>query len=215
MKFLKQLLEGYTGAANDVDAIIAHVEKKAEEQKVKLLLDDGDKYQYIPKDRLDKEIDKRKNIDTQLENANKTIGELKDTIKDNEGAVNKVKELEDTNKALQTEYGTLVRNQVIKESISKFERQPKDYNDLLRFIDEKKVEVKNGEALGLKEELDNLVKSKEYLFEPIEGGSGKPGNPPGGSKTPPGGQKSMGEELAKSSAESIKSVVEAQNKFFE
>lgn len=208
---LEKLFEGIEGA----DKIIAAIKENAKKAGAKLLVDDGKENTFVPKKRLDDEISKKKTIKEQLDNANKTVNTLKDDLKDNEKALEKVTDLEKTNKELETKLQETVRTQAIHKALESGERKPKDMDDLLKFINLENVKVnEDGTVVGLKEQVDELAKNKDYLFQAVEGGTGNVGNP---AKKKDNSNKdfSIGADLAKANGEVNKDVNAQRQKFFE
>ena len=179
----------------------------------KLLVDDGKDNVFIPKSRLDAEIDKKKKIQASLDNANDTIKELETAVEGNKEAAQKVNDYKKAAEKAEAELETFTKNQVIKEAIASFEKVPHDASAVLALLDKESIMVKDGKVLGLDEQLKKMVEDKAFLFKDKEGedpdnpdgkGTGKPGNPKAGSGLAGGKDedktKSIGSALGKEMA---------------
>ena len=203
-KFLKGLDLENVKSTKD---IAKHINAQLKEHKTKILLDSTEEPTYIPKYRLDNEIEKRKN-------AEKTILDLEKEIESNKEAVGKIEEFKAEKEKLETKIKNIEKSRLIEKEVLKLNQQPYDVKDLVEnYLDMEKVVVKDGEISGVKEQLDNLVKEKSYLFKPVEGGSNGPGQPKG-DKGLEGEEDSLGDKLAKDLFTDHDDIVKAQNDFF-
>lgn len=146
--------------------------------------------------------DDKKDLETQLGNANTTIADLKKLEIDNEDLKGKITtyEAEKSNyeKALETkdfEYA-------LDKGLSEYKmKNPKLVRALLNT---EKLQVVDGEVVGLKEQVESIKKENDYLFEKEIGGTGSfatGGN--GGGNEPQ--TISFATELGKQKAESVQS----------
>lgn len=173
---LREFLAGLDNAA-EVELAIS---KALEEQGCKVLIDDGKDNKYVPKNRLDAKI-------AELAEANEEIDSLQKQVKDPTEAEKQVKALEEKIAGMEAN----AKKEKLTTAINKELEQakPKDVNDLMKFLDMEKVELKDdGTVEGLKDQLTTLQKDKAYLFDDVEtqpqpgkgflnlGSPGKPSN---------------------------------------
>lgn len=210
-EFLLKVLKAQGIEGEQADKIIKAVESQADTDGQTIVFDDKKNPTYIPKARLDAEIEKRKNAQTQLDNANTTIKELEKTVKDNEEAVKSLETYKTKSQELETQIKATEKSNKMKDFIGKFERQPHNVDDLIKYIDQEAVKVSDDGVVGLKEQLENLVTGKEYLFKPVEGGTGNTGTKGKGGK---GEDFSIGAELAKQRQGGEKTIADQRAEFF-
>lgn len=166
MALLRDLLEGVEGDATKIERIIKN---NAKAEGIKLLLDDGDENCYVPKSRLDKKI-------TELKELKETIG--------GEDATKEIETLKKDKATLETkvaDYENKIKTNTLhahmKELASEFKCQDVTGLDLLNFIDKEKIAYKaDGTVDGIKQQMDELVKSKPYLFGNNQGFNGMQSN---------------------------------------
>lgn len=154
MALLRDLLEGVEGDATKIERIIKN---NAKAEGIKLLLDDGDENCYVPKSRLDKKIKELKDLQESAggEDVAKEISDLK---KEKETLETKVADYENKIK-------TNTLHAHMKDLASEFKCQDATGLDLLNFVDKDKIVYKeDGTIDGIKSQIDELVKSKPYLF---------------------------------------------------
>lgn len=125
---------------------------------------------FIPKHRFDE-------INEQLKTSQKTLGERDSQIEElnkfkgtQEELQAKIKELEEENKTktetLQTELSNVKKKNAIKLAIlENKEYRPHDIDMVMSLLDFEKIEVDEKGLSGLKEQQENLVKEKSFLFE--------------------------------------------------
>lgn len=187
--------------------IAKHIKAKLKEGKNKLLVDSAEEPTLIPKARLDAEITKRKN-------AEQTVTDLKKDLEDNADAKDKIETFEKEKKALEDKIANIEKSNAIKAAVKGFKQEAHNLDDIVNtYLDLEAITVKDGKVTGLTEQLDALAKDKSYLFKPIEGGTGGPGQP-GGKKDIDGKDDTLGDKLAKGAFEQHDAIVNAQNDFF-
>lgn len=190
---------------------------KTEDENLKVLIDDGGEDgktpQYIPKTRLDDEIEKKKLLQGQLTNATKSITDLEKSLKGNDDVEKTIKDLKETNEALNNKYITSVKQSAVR--LVAIRENAKDPEDVLKYTDLAKVSInENGEAVGAEELVKSLKEKKEYFFNDAKGtgGTGDPGNP--GGKPGKGGGESVGKQLADYSKQAVTDSHKARDDFF-
>lgn len=187
--------------------IANHIKGKLKEGKSKIIVDSSEEPAWIPKARLDTEITKRKN-------AEDTIKDLEEDIKENEGAKEKVETFEKEKKDLEDKIATIEKQNVVREGIRSYKLEAHNADDLINnYIDLDAIKIKDGKAIGLTEVLDDLAKEKEYLYKPKAGGTQGPGQP-GSKKDLEGTESTLGDKLAKGAFAKHKEIEDAQNDFF-
>ena len=144
------------------------VMEKIPEDK-KLILNDGS---YIPKSRLDEEIQKRQQSEEQIKQYDEQLKELKKQVKDDEDLTAKIKEYEDYNKQMKQDYEEKIKQMSFEHALDKAisQAQPRDAKAekaVKALIDKDKLQfdADSGEITGLKEQLDNIKEEANYLFE--------------------------------------------------
>ena len=179
---LSELLEGIENAADIETKINAALADK----KCKIFIDDGDKNIYVPKSRLDSKIGELREANNTIEKLEGKISKLKNDYKDKDNET--IADLEQQITDYKTKLKQITIDNAIKIVATEF--KAKDSKDLAKFLDMDKITMnENGEVAGVREQVDELVKNKSYLFEASETGGksplpfmapGDPGRPAGG-----------------------------------
>ena len=136
------------------------------------------------------------------------ISNLKDEFKDAAGLKEKVEELEDKNKTITDDYekklSDIAFNNALEKGLGAF--NVKDKKLIMALIDNDKLKVDGDSIIGLKEQLEPLQKSHEYLFniDPKGTGSFVTGGADNGGKEPT--NTNFATQLGKDKAESLKQV---------
>ena len=181
---LSELLEGIENAADIETKINAALADK----KCKIFIDDGDKNIYVPKSRLDSKIGELREANNTIEKLEGKISKLKNDYKDKDNET-----IADLEQQI-TDYKAKLKQVTIDNAIKLVatESKAKDSKDLAKFLDMDKITVNdNGEVAGIKEQVDELIKNKSYLFEASEPKQSKSPFPfmaPGDPGRPVGGQ---------------------------
>lgn len=180
---IKDFLDGVANA----DEVAKVITENLKEAGCKVFIDDGKDNIYVPKSRLDAKI-------LELKDANETIGELDKTIKGLESSVKDNDKAQLTITDLQgkiADYDKKVKemqvNQAVQLLAHEFKAKDLSGKDLLAFLDSSKITIAaDGSVNGIKEQVEALKASKDYLFEAIEDDSqnnnkgfktGNPGKP--------------------------------------
>jgi len=162
------------------DELYNQVVAKLGDKKIDILSDN-----YIPKARFD-EINGAKNtLKTQVDELVNQIAALKKSNSGNEELQKTLEDLQKKNTEWESKYNTTILENAIKAEATK--EQARDPQDILAFINRDSIKLDGaGKLLGLTEQLTELKKSKAYLFDIKDNGSGKPpaSNPAGGGKDP-------------------------------
>lgn len=175
----KRKLREFLAALDNAAEVELAITKALEEQGCKILIDDKDN-RYVPKNRLDVKI-------AELAEANEEIESLQKQVKDPTEAEKQVKALEEKIAGMEAQAKKEKLTTAINKELA--EAKPKDVNDLMKFLDMEKVELKeDGTVDGLTDQLTALQKDKAYLFDNVEpqsqpnkgflnlGSPGKPSN---------------------------------------
>lgn len=160
---------------------------------------------YIPKSRFDQVNEQAKEYKKQVGERDTQISKLKDEFKDTEGLKEKVEKLESDNKTQKETYEKQLAdinfNNALEKSLGSF--SVKDNKLIMALIDKDKLKVDGDTVIGLKEQIEPLKTSHEFLFEKEVNGTGSFGT--GGST---GGQEptktNFASELGKQRAENMK-----------
>lgn len=179
---LSELLEGIENAADIETKINAALADK----KCKIFIDDGDKNIYVPKSRLDSKIGELREANTTIEKLEAKVTKLKNNHKEDTTIADLENQIGD--------YKAKLKQVTIDNAIKLVatESKAKDSKDLAKFLDMDKITMnENGEVAGIKEQVDELIKNKSYLFEASEPEQSKSPFPfmaPGDPGRPVGGQ---------------------------
>lgn len=151
----------------------------SEEQADKVIEGYG---QMVPKTRLDTKIQEVTDLKGQLADRDTQLEELKKV--DAEGLQTKITELQTTNEQLKTDYEQKLQQRDFDYELESALRNAKAKNPkaVKALLDVDKIQLVNGQFVGLEEQLMPLKTSDDYLFA-VEGVKGKtPPNPEGGGK---------------------------------
>ncbi|ENZ31785.1 MULTISPECIES: phage scaffolding protein [Clostridium] len=163
---------------------------------------------YVPKSRFDQVNEQAKEYKKQIGERDTQISNLKDEFKDAAGLKEKVEELEDKNKTITDDYekklSDIAFNNALEKGLGAF--NVKDKKLIMALIDNDKLKVDGDSIIGLKEQLEPLQKSHEYLFniDPKGTGSFVTGGADNGGKEPT--NTNFATQLGKDKAESLKQV---------
>lgn len=164
MPKLVDLLEGFAGA--DAEQLNNHINNRAKELGLKLFLDDGEKNIFVPKARLDAEIVKVVELKKTIAEQQADIKKVKDLTADNEKAQDKIKDYENKFSDMEAKMRENNLALALKMKASELKAVDETGQDLLKFIDKDKLDVKDdGTVIGLDEALKSLKASKSYLFQ--------------------------------------------------
>ncbi len=164
---------------------------------------------FIPKSRFDQVNEQAKEYKKQVGERDTQISNLKDEFKDAAGLKEKVEELETKNKTITDDYekklSDISFNNALEKSLGSF--NVKDKKLIMALIDKDKLKVDGESIIGLKEQIEPLQKSHEYLFNTEIKGTGSFGTGSGSEvdHTEPGKQEHIATRLAKQHAEAAKS----------
>ena len=129
---------------------------------------------YVPKSRFDQVNEQAKEYKKQIGERDTQISNLKDEFKDAAGLKEKVEELEDKNKTITDDYekklSDIAFNNALEKGLGAF--NVKDKKLIMALIDNDKLKVDGDSIIGLKEQLEPLQKSHEYLFNIDPKGTG-------------------------------------------
>ncbi len=161
---------------------------------------------YIPKQRFDQVNEQAKEYKKQVGERDTQISKLKEEYKDVDGLKDKVTELETANKNQKETYekqlNDIAFNNALEKSLGSF--NVKDKKLIMALIDKDKLKVDGETVIGLKEQIEPLQKSHEYLFEKEIKGTGTFGT--GGGKDPEPTTKNFAQELGKEKAKAMEQV---------
>lgn len=139
-------------------------------------LQDVSEGKYVPKSRLDDEIEKTNHYKSESEEYSKQLNKLKDEYKDAEGLKDQVDKLQSAIKNQKEEFEKLTAerafNSALERSLSEY--KVKDSISVLAHINKEnlKLDADGKKVIGLDEQIKELQKSCDYLFEKEIGGTG-------------------------------------------
>jgi len=148
-----------------------------------LITNDG---KYIPRERLNEESAKLKELQSQLDGRDKQLKELEGKAGNSEELNKTIKELQDLNATQKTEYETKTKAQQLNY---KFEQelakhQPKNAKAVKALFDMEKISLDGDNLLGFNEQMTPIKEANDFLFgQTVVNGNPPPKNP-GGNTTP-------------------------------
>lgn len=145
--------------------------------------------EFIPKGRFDEVNNQNKELKTSLAERDTQLADLGEKAKGHEELTKKINELTETNKKLSEEYEAKIaareREYAIDGELSKI--GAKNLKAVKALLDNEKIVVKDGQIVGLNEQIETIKKSDAYLFNETQptppGKGGNPLNPPSGGGT--------------------------------
>lgn len=157
------------------------------------------------------------NLKAQIQDRDKQLSDLKKSVKDNEELTQKITQLENDNKSAQKKYdeqlSAMQRSHAIENAVR--DAKAKNAKAVIALLDQEKISFKDGELIGIAEQLKSLSESEDtgFLFgETPKGPSGtQPGNNPNDKNANngnPSGDRTMG---GLSLAEAIASAMTAKD----
>lgn len=159
---------------------------------------------YVPKKRFDDVNDTAKEYKKQVGERDTQITKIKDEFKDTEGLKEKFEILEKDNKTQKETYekklNDIAFDNALEKSLGAY--SIKDKVSIMAHIDKTKLKVDGDNVIGLKEQIEPLQKSHDFLFEKEIKGTGS--FETGGGDPKPGEANSFASQLGKQRAESLK-----------
>ena len=161
---------------------------------------------YVPKSRFDQVNEQAKEYKKQVGERDTQISNLKNEFKDAAGLKEKVEELEVKNQTITDDYekklSDISFNNALEKGLGSF--NVKDKKLIMALIDKDKLKVDGESIIGLKEQIEPLRKSHEYLFniDPKGTGSFVTGGAEGSDTKP--GNENIATRLGKQRAEASK-----------
>lgn len=142
--------------------------------------------EFIPKGRFDEVNNQNKELKANLAERDNQLKDLGEKAKGNEELTKKIAELTETNKKLSEEYEAKIaareREYAIDGELSKI--GAKNLKAVKALLDDEKIVVKDGQIVGLNEQIETIKKNDAYLFNETQptppGKGGNPLNPPSG-----------------------------------
>lgn len=129
---------------------------------------------FIPKSRFDQVNEQAKEYRKQVGERDTQITNLKDEFKDAAGLKEKVEELESKNKTITDDYekklSDISFNNALEKGLGSY--NVKDKKLIMALIDKDKLKVDGDSVIGLKEQIEPLQKSHDFLFEKEISGTG-------------------------------------------
>lgn len=161
---------------------------------------------FIPKQRFEQVNEQAKEYKKQSEQKDTQISKLKEEFKDVDGLKEKVETLEATNKAQKETYekqlSDISFNNALEKGLGAF--NVKDKKLIMALIDKDKLKADGESMIGLKEQIEPLQKSHEYLFNIDPKGTGSFGTGGAEGSDPKSGNENIATKLGKQRAEASK-----------
>lgn len=160
---------------------------------------------FVPKKKYDDAKQEAKTYKGQVEERDKQIKDLNEEYKDVDGLKDKLSTLEKDNKTQKENYenqlNEIAFNNALEKGLSSF--NVKDKTLIMALLNKDNLKVDGENIIGLKEQIEPLQKSHEYLFEKVINGtqSFNLGGNPGGKETT---TTNFASELGKQRAETLK-----------
>lgn len=151
------------------DDLFAQVSGKLESATGIMLANIGDG-SYIPKEKLEEERTTSKGYKTQINELNNKLTQLQEAANGNADLKSQITQLQNDIAAKEAAMNKMVLEYRAKDAIRG--RKAKNVDVVMKMIDFEKVKEKNGQLSGLDEQLEALMKSDAYLFEPVSEGNG-------------------------------------------
>lgn len=159
---------------------------------------------YVPKTKFEQVNDQAKEYKNQVGERDTQITKLKEEFKDTEGLKEKVEKLESDNKTQKESYekqlSEIAFNNALEKGLSSF--NVKDKTLIMALLNKENLKIDGDNIIGLKEQLEPLQKSHEYLFEKTPNGTGSFNTGGKGGEEPT--KTNFATELGKQRAEALK-----------
>lgn len=161
---------------------------------------------FIPKQRFEQVNEQAKEYKKQSEQKDTQISKLKEEYKDVDGLKEKFEKLELDNKTQKETYekqlSDISFNNALEKGLGSF--NVKDKKLIMALIDKDKLKADGDSIIGLKEQIEPLQKSHEYLFEKMPSGTGSFNSGGGAEPNPTSGNDNIATVLGKQRAEATK-----------
>lgn len=159
---------------------------------------------FVSKKRFDEVNEESKAYKKQVGERDTQLKEIGDKYKDVDGLAEKVTELETANKtqkeAHEKQLSEISFNNALEKGLGAY--QIKDRKLIMALIDKDKLKVDGESVIGLKEQIEPLKTSHDFLFEKEVKGTG--GFNTGGGETKPAEKEDIAVTLGKQQAENMK-----------
>ncbi len=166
--------------------------------------EDVSKGDFIPKKKFEEIKEESKTYKGQVEERDKQLKDLKEEYKNVDGLKEKFETLEKDNKTQKEGYekqlNEIAFNNALEKGLSSF--NAKDKTLIMALLNKENLKVDGDNIIGLKEQIEPLQKSHEYLFEKAINGT-QSFNPGGGENKDPQAT-NFASELGKQKAEVLK-----------
>ena len=152
------------------DQTFANLSTKLNELGYDVLLNARDKAEFIPSGRLNEVVAQREQFKNKVEELNGQLESMKVAAQGNAGLQKQLQEQIDANNKLLSEVEVTKTNAEILLAA----KDANNPHDVLAFInkDAIKVDKRNGNVTGIKEEIERIRKEKPYLFAKVNNSGG-------------------------------------------
>lgn len=139
---------------------------------------------YIPKEKLEEERTTSKGYKSQISELNGKLAQLQEAANGNDALKAQITQLQSDLAAKDAALNRQMLEYRIKDTVRG--SKAKNADVIMKMIDIEKIKEKNGELIGLDDQIEALKKSDAYLFEPVSDGNGgvDPHNEPGSDPKP-------------------------------
>lgn len=159
---------------------------------------------FIPKKRFDEVNDESKAYKKQVSEREKQLADVKEEFKDAAGLKEKFELLEKENKlqkeTLEKQLADITFDNALEKALGNYKLKDKEV--VLKLLDKTKLKPDGADILGFKEQMEEMQKNKEYLFEKEVKGTGNFNT--GGGESKPTGEEDIAVTLGKQQAENMK-----------
>lgn len=152
---------------------------------------------YLPKARFDQVNEQSKEYKKQVSERDTQLKDIKEKYKDVDGLAEKVTELENANKTqketLEKQLADITFDNALEKALGNYKLKDKEV--VLKLLDRTKLKPDGNDIIGFKEQMEEMQKNKEYLFEKEVKGTGNFNT--GGGEAKPTDTKNFATEIGK------------------
>jgi len=163
MADIKEILENNPEAfeGTEIEEKYQTLTEKLDQVGYNVLINNKEKNEFVPSSRLSEVVKQRDSFKSKVEELNSQLQQMQDGSKDEELKKQLSELMENNNKLLQDLETTRVDTAIMLEA-----KDAIDANDILKFINRENIKIdgRSGEVKGAADAVEELRKSKPYLF---------------------------------------------------